>query len=130
MGKKLKQDVWTKATTGCQCYFDKSRNDCACCQPGGCQCGSKFKNQCVRCGYANHCGKVMAKNPFIVDGFTSTQSGCPCPFNKKQKDCACCKKSGCQCGRKQKNQCVQCGRTWQCGAKQDIFGIKEQKLNY
>jgi len=122
--QSLQHDVWTKRTTGCQCYWDKSRYDCACCQPSGCQCSQKYKNQCVQCGQGGKCGVASTYSRVEVDNWTSTMTGCACQWDKKRKDCACCQNGACQCGRKQKNQCVQCGSGWwQCGAKQEIFGV-------
>ncbi|XP_070213298.1 von Willebrand factor D and EGF domain-containing protein-like [Littorina saxatilis] len=49
-------DGMTSALTGCVCMFDTSRDDCACCQHGGCQCPRHFRNQCVPCGRLEVCG--------------------------------------------------------------------------
>eukprot|EP00746_Dinoflagellata_sp_MGD_P159922 gnl/MRDRNA2_/MRDRNA2_86784_c0_seq12.p1 gnl/MRDRNA2_/MRDRNA2_86784_c0~~gnl/MRDRNA2_/MRDRNA2_86784_c0_seq12.p1 ORF type:complete len:423 (+),score=70.75 gnl/MRDRNA2_/MRDRNA2_86784_c0_seq12:650-1918(+) len=37
--------------TGCQCYFDAKRKDCACCSDEACQCGKKYNviNKCAPC---------------------------------------------------------------------------------
>merc|ERR1712032_1526530 len=53
----LEQDVgrWTERTSGCPCYFDVGRRDCACCAPGGCQCGIQQPFSCVMCGMAQNC---------------------------------------------------------------------------
>ncbi|XP_070539529.1 uncharacterized protein [Ptychodera flava] len=48
---------WTSVQTGCQCYFDTTRYDCACCRDGGCNCGISYPHQCVECGDANACGQ-------------------------------------------------------------------------
>ena len=50
-------DGYTKMTQGCQCYFDESRYDCACCNPGGCQCAADHPHQCVKCEDWFMCGK-------------------------------------------------------------------------
>lgn len=49
-------DGWTFSLTGCACAFDWSRDNCACCQNGGCQCSTRFRNQCVPCGHPEVCG--------------------------------------------------------------------------
>ena len=39
----------TSALTGCMCYWDESRFDCACCAPGSCQCEELNRHVCVLC---------------------------------------------------------------------------------
>lgn len=46
---------WTKTSTGCKCYFDENRMDCACCAPGGCQCSQPATNRCVPCDAMYKC---------------------------------------------------------------------------
>jgi len=57
-----------------------------------------------------------------VDGWTSSMSGCRCLHNPMNTDCACCQSYGCQCGAKNKNQCVNCGHPEHCGLKEWLFG--------
>jgi hypothetical protein len=51
-------DLYTLSASGCACYWDKTRNDCACCQNGGCQCSAAHKGQCVLCGQGGDCGQA------------------------------------------------------------------------
>ncbi|KAL3847238.1 hypothetical protein ACJMK2_018160 [Sinanodonta woodiana] len=50
-------DGYTRSLTGCVCDHNKSLLDCACCQNGGVQCGSHFRNQCVQFGHLDQCGQ-------------------------------------------------------------------------
>eukprot|EP00058_Branchiostoma_floridae_P023911 XP_002609401.1 hypothetical protein BRAFLDRAFT_124622 [Branchiostoma floridae] len=43
-------DEYTDTLTGCECWFDSSRWDCACCRPGGCQCDASQPHRCIPCG--------------------------------------------------------------------------------
>ncbi|XP_070550923.1 uncharacterized protein [Ptychodera flava] len=52
---------WTAVQTGCQCSFDTTRYDCACCRDGGCNCGISYPNQCVQCGDSGSCGQDYAE---------------------------------------------------------------------
>jgi len=122
--KVLQRDVFTKNTTGCPCYFDSSRRDCACCQNGGCQCSNSNRHQCVQCGSPHMCGipETGPEKPSGVDAWTVSPTGCQCEFDKTRMDCACCNRYGCQCGEKNKNQCVNCGSPDHCGSREDVFG--------
>jgi hypothetical protein len=120
----LKRDVWTRNTTGCQCYFDQSRFDCACCQDGAQQCPYNNRHQCVKAGSLINCG-IPEISETIDDPWTASLTGCACSWDKSRKDCACCKNGGCQCSLSNKNQCVQCGLPQACGKKESIFGPNE-----
>ncbi|XP_078700931.1 coadhesin-like [Branchiostoma floridae x Branchiostoma belcheri] len=121
--KKARRDLWTRSLTGCQCYWDNRRRDCACCEDGGCQCTQDNPHQCVRCGYGADCGRHMYAPEDGVDGWTKTRTGCACPGGEGRQ-CACCQNGGCPCGaERQKNQCVLCGsEDKHCGNKPHIFG--------
>jgi len=43
----LEKDVLTKSTSGCRCYFNPLRMDCACCMTGAVQCDCDNRHQCV-----------------------------------------------------------------------------------
>ena len=61
-------DVWTRSPSGCACLHDPSSQDCACCEEGGCQCGSAQPYQCVRCGHEdNQCGLGMYRSIRLVN---------------------------------------------------------------
>ncbi|XP_013419235.1 von Willebrand factor D and EGF domain-containing protein-like [Lingula anatina] len=119
---KMRWDIWTKAETGCSCYFDQSKRDCACCELGGCQCPTSSKYHCVKCGEEFTCGTVKPSTDFGIDGWTATFTGCPCVWDTKRPDCACCQNLGCPCGKTHRNQCTQCGHPAACGTKPEIFG--------
>jgi len=125
-------DVWTISRTGCKCYFDQKRTDCACCKNGGCQCTAQFPNQCVACGYGCLCGQkpillhrslfqaatsLFSQAVFGLDVWTTSKVGCQCYFDAKRRDCACCRNGGCQCAADNPHQCVQCGYGCLCGQK-------------
>lgn len=55
--------TWMKNSTGCKCYFDESRMDCACCSPGGCQC-SQSPDRCVPCDAMYKCVVKVDLNDF------------------------------------------------------------------
>lgn len=47
---------WTKSSTGCKCYFDENRTDCACCNDGACQCSPSISaNRCAPCNEIQKC---------------------------------------------------------------------------
>lgn len=44
----LEHDIWTSSLTGCQCYFNPLRFDCACCKGTAVQCPCDNRHQCVQ----------------------------------------------------------------------------------
>uniref|UniRef100_H2YXY1 Thyroglobulin type-1 domain-containing protein n=1 Tax=Ciona savignyi TaxID=51511 RepID=H2YXY1_CIOSA len=54
---------WTKSPTGCECPFDKTRTDCACCVEGGCFCGEIDIHMCTLCGTSRNCGSLHDAYP-------------------------------------------------------------------
>lgn len=55
-GPDMGIDGFTLALADCECKFDKTSFNCACCQANGCQCGPAHRNQCVACDHMDHCG--------------------------------------------------------------------------
>ena len=56
-----KQDLfgaYTQTSTGCPCWFDLSRSDCACCQNDGVQCGAPMQQYCTSRTAGRQKGKV------------------------------------------------------------------------
>jgi hypothetical protein len=120
----LKKDVWTRATTGCQCAFNPSRFDCACCMEGASQCPCSNGHQCVKSGtQATKCGiPELRAETQIQDPWTITHTGELCQFDTARGNaCAKCAVGGCQCARNP-NQCVECGNMEACGKKESVFG--------
>ncbi|XP_035673048.1 uncharacterized protein LOC118413629 [Branchiostoma floridae] len=102
--QQCEAEPWEITGTGCECWFDTSRQDCACCRYGGCQCDETSPHRCARCG--DDCG---------MDMWTLTSDGCACEDDDTRDGCACCKDGGCQCGGTQSHRCVQCGHEDECG---------------
>ncbi|XP_046567313.1 von Willebrand factor D and EGF domain-containing protein-like [Haliotis rubra] len=116
-------DIWTSNQTGCPCFFDKNRTDCACCEAGACQCPDPNPNQCALCSQETRlCGTRQTSPENGVDGWTLSLTGCQCAFDASRTDCACCQNEGCLCGLEHRNQCSPCGRPEVCGSKPDVFG--------
>eukprot|EP00746_Dinoflagellata_sp_MGD_P162247 gnl/MRDRNA2_/MRDRNA2_89713_c0_seq1.p1 gnl/MRDRNA2_/MRDRNA2_89713_c0~~gnl/MRDRNA2_/MRDRNA2_89713_c0_seq1.p1 ORF type:complete len:669 (-),score=86.57 gnl/MRDRNA2_/MRDRNA2_89713_c0_seq1:19-2025(-) len=47
---------YVKNSTGCQCYFDENRTDCACCHHGACQCSQSIgADRCAPCDAMYKC---------------------------------------------------------------------------
>ncbi|XP_069136361.1 von Willebrand factor D and EGF domain-containing protein-like [Argopecten irradians] len=55
---------YTAAGSGCQCSYDNTRFDCACCTNGGCQCGYSHHNICINCSHTSMCSSY----PKIIVG--------------------------------------------------------------
>ena len=59
---------------------------------------------------------------FFIWTIFRTKTGCTCSFNRTRSDCACCDVDACQCPESNRFQCVQCGRTENCGKRKFIVG--------
>lgn len=47
---------YLKSPTGCKCYFDETRTDCACCHRGSCQCSQSIgPDRCAPCDAMYKC---------------------------------------------------------------------------
>ncbi|XP_069136325.1 von Willebrand factor D and EGF domain-containing protein-like [Argopecten irradians] len=56
---------YTAAGSGCECSYDNTRFDCACCTNGGCQCGYSNHNICINCSHTSMCSsypKIIVRN--------------------------------------------------------------------
>merc|ERR1739838_689035 len=47
-GKDALFGPYTKAATGCPCWYDMTRSDCACCEADGVQCGAPMQQHCTK----------------------------------------------------------------------------------
>ncbi|XP_033764373.1 von Willebrand factor D and EGF domain-containing protein-like [Pecten maximus] len=56
-------NTYTATRSGCQCGFDKTRFDCACCKNNGCQCGDARPHICIYCEHVDSCSSY----PDIVE---------------------------------------------------------------
>lgn len=58
---KLAEIPWSKteeltiSKSGCTCYFDEKRNDCACCKPQACHCNIRHRDKCAPCAAMWRC---------------------------------------------------------------------------
>ena len=87
------QDLYgefTEANTGCECWFDLSRSDCACCSEEGVQCGAPMQQWCTskKEGRQSGCLGVPANH------WTLSTTGYPCYWNTSRTDCAWCAPGG------------------------------------
>lgn len=91
--KKANFGKYTEKNKKCKCWWDLSRNDCACC---------KNKNS-MQCGYPMHrfCYKKSKQGcPGVCNRkYTFSQKGFPCFWDHSSTDCAWCADNGYQCVR-------------------------------
>jgi len=85
---------YTQTNTGCPCWFDLNRSDCACCTTDGVQCGAPMQEWCTskKEGRQSGCLGVPANH------WTLSTTGYPCFWNTSRTDCAWCAPGGAQCG--------------------------------
>eukprot|EP00965_Chrysotila_dentata_P006865 224293-Pleurochrysis_carterae.AAC.5 len=75
--------AWTLNASGCACHFNASRTDCACCLPGGCQCGVAHAFRCVECGDdASACAGQICDDSMLR--FTARRGERPCEEHSKR----------------------------------------------
>ncbi|XP_019643211.1 PREDICTED: uncharacterized protein LOC109484404 [Branchiostoma belcheri] len=70
-------DEYTSTLTGCQCWFNTSRWDCACCRPDGCQCWSDQPHRCIPCG--TDCGDYPAVPWAVANNGVAQHVASSCP---------------------------------------------------
>jgi len=92
-GKDKMFGQYTKAGTGCPCWFDMDRTDCACCEDGALQCGAPMQNFCYKKSEGRQRGCPGVPN----SQWTLSTSGFPCAGNATSRDCAWCAPGGGQC---------------------------------
>jgi len=85
---------FTQSRTGCPCWFDMTRDDCACCTSQGVQCGAPMEQWCTsrKEGRQSGCLGLPANH------WTLSTTGFPCYWNTSRTDCAWCGSGGAQCG--------------------------------
>ena len=81
---------FTQTNTGCPCWFDLTRDDCACCEAGSVACGAPMHQWCtsVEQGRRTGCLGVPANH------WTLSTTGFPCYWNTSRTDCAWCAPGG------------------------------------
>ena len=89
-GQQALYGEFTEANTGCECWFDLSRTDCACCSGAGVQCGAPMQQWCTskKEGRQSGCLGVPANH------WTLSTTGYPCYWNTSRTDCAWCAPGG------------------------------------
>jgi len=93
-GKQAMFGPYTKAATGCPCWFDLERSDCACCETSGVQCGAPMQQYCTK----KEPGRQKGCLGVVANHWTLSNTGYPCYFNTTRTDCAWCASGGAQCG--------------------------------
>jgi len=89
---------WTKSgPANCQCWWDLTRMDCACCKPGGMQCGFPKHEFCWKQTDIGCPGVNQNK-------FTLSEQGHPCHYDHSDKSCAWCAQGAFQCGKSRDGQ--------------------------
>jgi len=95
-GKNTIFEEFTEKSTGCPCWFDLKRTDCACCKDGDevLQCGAPMHQYCYKKteGRQRGCPGVPSAQ------WTLSNTGHPCVWNNTRTDCAWCARGGSQCG--------------------------------
>ena len=95
----------------CPCWWDLTRNNCACCRNGGKQCGFPMHKYCQSpksarkvnySWFSDHTGHSTVQGLGCVGipnyKFTLSSRGFPCYFDLSRTDCAWCKNKQRQCG--------------------------------
>jgi len=97
-GPEDRYGKYTQTNTGCPCWFDMTRSDCACCvQSGadeGVQCGAPMQEWCT----SKKEGRVSGCLGVPANHWTLSTTGYPCYWNTTRTDCAWCAAGGAQCG--------------------------------
>jgi len=93
--------AYTKSDSGCLCWWDLTRDDCACCNDGDdiVQCGYPMHNYCYMKHKREGCPGVPNSK------YTLSTKGFSCYWDKNRRnDCAWCAVGGMQCGKSKKTK--------------------------
>ena len=81
---------FTQTSTGCPCWFDLTRDDCACCKNDGVQCGAPMQGWCAGREEGRQAGCLGVPSSH----WTLSTTGFPCYWNTSSTNCAWCAAGG------------------------------------
>jgi len=95
---KKNTQKYTKSSSGCECWWDITKKNCACCNEnvGAMQCGWPMHKFCYK--------KSVRGCPGVCNNkYTLSGKGYPCYSDLTRTDCAWCNKYGYQCEQTSRN---------------------------